>query len=134
MINARTQVLIQDDINAAGTIEWRMHTNATVSVDTGGTSATLTIGDQTLKMAILNAPTGAQITTGPAVRYSDDPALPAGSTDQANPGVTVVSIVLNPGTYNLQVLFNPQWPGMSASSFKTPGLVPIDSWSLTSHQ
>lgn len=134
MINGRTQVLIQDDINAAGTIEWRMHTNATVSVDTGGQSATLTIGDKTLKMAILNAPTGAQITTGQAVRYPDDPALPAGSTDQANPGVTVVSIVLNPGTYNLQILFNPQWPGMSASSFKTPGLVPLDNWSLTSHQ
>lgn len=134
LINARTQVLIQDDINASGAVEWRMHTNATVSVDTGGQSATLTIGDKTLKMAILNAPSGAQITTGPAVRYPDDPPTPTGNPDQDNPGVTVVSIVLNPGTYNLQVLFNPQWPGVSASSFKTPGFVPLDNWSLTSHQ
>lgn len=132
LINGRKQVLIQDDITAQGAIEWRMHTNATVSVDTGGQSATLTIGDKTLKMAILNAPSGAQITTGPAVRYPDDPPTPAGSPDQDNPGVTVVSINLAAGTYNLQVLFNPQWPGVS--NFNTPGFVALDNWSLTSHQ
>jgi hypothetical protein len=124
-------VLIQDDINSQGTVEWRMHTNATVSVDSGGQSATLTIGDQTLKMSILNAPSGAQITTGPAVRYPSDPPTPADSPDQPNPGVTVVSIILPAGTYNLQVLFNPQWPGFS--DFKIPGFVALNSWSLTSH-
>lgn len=108
-----------------------MHTNATVSVS--GTTATLTIGDKTLQMSILNPPDGVTMTTGAAVRFDTDPALPAGMTDQENPGVTVVMINLPAGTYSLQVLFNPQWDGMSASDFVTPASVPIDSWSLTSH-
>ncbi len=110
---------------------WRMHTNATVTVD--GTSATLKIGDKTLQMTILNPPNGVSITTGPAVRFSDDPPLPPDASDQENPGVTVVMINLPAGTYSLQVLFNPQWAGMSASDFKTPPAVAIDDWSLTSH-
>ncbi|KAI0719986.1 chondroitin AC/alginate lyase [Cerioporus squamosus] len=131
MINGRKQVLLQDDINASGDIMWRMHTNATVTVD--GTSATLKIGDKTMQMTILNPPSGVSISTGPAVRFSDDPALPDGASDQENPGVTVVMISLPAGTYSLQVLFNPQWSGMSASDFKTPAAVAIDDWSLTSH-
>ncbi|RDX51074.1 hypothetical protein OH76DRAFT_1347831 [Lentinus brumalis] len=130
-INGRKQVLLQDDINASGDIMWRMHTNATVAVD--GTSATLKIGDKTLQMTILNPPNGVSITTGPAVRFSDDPPLPPDASDQENPGVTVVMINLPAGTYSLQVLFNPQWAGMSASDFKTPPAVAIDDWSLTSH-
>ncbi|KAI0756795.1 chondroitin AC/alginate lyase [Daedaleopsis nitida] len=130
-LNGRKQVLLQDDITATGSIMWRMHTNATVTPS--GTGATLKIDDKTLEMTVLNAPDGATITTGPATRFSDDPALPEGETDQENKGVTVVMINLPAGTYNLQVLFNPQWDGMSSSDFKTPGLVAIDQWSLTSH-
>ena len=131
MINGRKQVLLQDDINASGSIMWRMHTNATVSVS--GTSATLTIGDKKLQMTILNAPDGVSMTTGPAQRFASDPALPEGQVDQPNPGVTVVMINLPAGSYSLQVLFNPQWSGMSDSDFKTPPAVAIDDWSLTSH-
>ncbi|KAH9857976.1 chondroitin AC/alginate lyase [Lenzites betulinus] len=131
MINGRKQVLLQDDINAAGDIMWRMHTNATVTVS--GTSATLTIGDQKMQMTILNPPEGVTITTGDAVRFPDDPPLPDGQVDQPNPGVTVVMINLPAGEYSLQVLFNPQWNGMSASDFVTPPSVGIDGWSLTSH-
>ena len=106
-----------------------MHTNASVSVN--GQSATLTIGSQTLTLTILNTP-GAQLTTGPATRYPTDPTPPAPDPD--NPGVTVVIIKLPAGTHSLQVLLNPQWPGMQASDFKTPPSVPLDNWSLTSHQ
>ena len=134
LINGRKQVLIQDDITAAQPVMWRMHTNATVTVDSSGTSATLVLDGQTLKMQILNAPSGAAFTTGLAVRFSDDPALPAGQSDQENPGVTVVMISLPAGTYNLQVLFNPQWSGMQSSDFKTPNFVAVDQWSLTSHE
>ncbi|TFY81844.1 hypothetical protein EWM64_g2166 [Hericium alpestre] len=133
-INGRKQVLIQDDINAQGTIMWRMHTNATVTVDSSGTSATLQIGDLKTTLQILTPPNGAQISTGPAQRFPNDPALPAGQSDQANPGVTVVMINLPAGTYNLQVLFNPQWSGMAAGDFKTPAFVALDDWSTTSHQ
>lgn len=131
-INARKQVLLQDEITASANVQWRMHTNATVTVDSSGTSATLQIGDQKMIMTILNPPSGAKINTGPAQRFSTDPTPPA--PDQDNPGVTVVSIDGMPGgTYNIQVLFNPQWPGMSSSDFKTPSSVPLDSWSTTSH-
>ncbi|KAH9898198.1 chondroitin AC/alginate lyase [Cubamyces lactineus] len=131
MLNGRKQVLLQDDIDAQGDIMWRMHTNATVQIS--GTSATLTIGDKKLQMTILNPPDGVTITQGPAQRFDDDPPLPSGATDQPNPGVTVVMINLPAGQYSLQVLFNPQWDGMSASDFVTPPSVPIDNWSLTSH-
>jgi hypothetical protein len=133
MLNGRRQVLLQDDITASASIMWRLQTNATVSVDSSGTSATLTINGKAVQMQILNAPSGAQITTGPAVRLSTDPPLPDGQTDQPNPGVTVVSIELSAGTYNLQVLFNPQWDGMSASDFVTPKFVAVNDWTLTSH-
>ena len=131
MINGRKQVLLQDDIDASGSIMWRMHTNATVEVS--GTSATLTIGDKKLQMQILNPPDGVTVTTGPAKRFDDDPALPQGASDQDNPGVTVVMINLPSGTYSLQVLFNPQWDGMSASDFVSPPSVALDSWTLRSH-
>lgn len=132
-INGRKQVLLQDDITTTQAIMWRMHTNATVTVDSSGTSATLKIGDQTLSMQILNPTSDMQISTGPATRLANDPPLPAGQTDQANDGVTVVMINVSAGTKSLQVLFNPQWPGMSSSDFKTPPAVAIDSWSLESH-
>ena len=133
MLNGRKQVLLQDDIEASQPIMWRMHTNATVKVDTSGTSATLTIGTQSLTMTILNAPAGAAFTTGDAVRFADDPPLPSDAVDSPNPGVTVVMINLPAGSHSLQVLFNPQWSGMSGSDFKTPPAVSIDDWSLTSH-
>lgn len=107
-----------------------MHTNATVNIGTGGTSATLTLDGQTMIMDILNPPAGAVFTTSAAVRFPTDPTPP--QPDQPNPGVTVVIISLPAGTYTLEVLFNPQWPGMSASDFITPPSVPLASWSLTS--
>ena len=112
---------------------WRMHTNATVSVDSSGTKATLTIGDNTLIMQVLSPTSGIQIATGPTERLPNDPPLPQGEVDSPNPGVTVVSISLPAGTYNLQVLFNPQWPDMQASDYVTPPSVSLDNWDLTSH-
>lgn len=135
MINGRKQVLLQDDITTSASFMWRMHTNATVNIDpSDGTKATLTIDDQTLQLQILNAPTGAVFTTMQPIRLSTDPPLPTGETDMPNPTVTVVTIQMQqPGTYSLQVLFNPQWPGMSASDFVTPPNVPVSQWSLHSH-
>jgi hypothetical protein len=131
MINGRKQVLLQDDINTGGEIMWRFHTNATVT--TSGTTATLQIGDETMTLEILNPPPGASFGTMNATRLSTDPPLPPDQVDQPNPGVTVVTINLPAGSYSLQVLFNPQWPGMSSSDFQTPPNVPLSQWSLTSH-
>ena len=130
-INQRRQVLIQDEINASAGVMWRMHTNATVSIDSAGTTATLTLDGQTMKISLLNAPSGAKFTTMEPVRFSTDPALPSGQVDQPNPGVTVLAISLDAGSYTLEVLFNPQWDGFT--DFATPNSVALDSWSLTSH-
>ncbi|KAJ7632996.1 chondroitin AC/alginate lyase [Roridomyces roridus] len=129
LLNGRKQVLLRDEVTASQGVMWRMHTNATVSIDTGGTSATLTLDGQTMKVSMLNAPSGATFTTSKAVRFDSDPTPPI--PDQDNPGVTVLLIDLPAGTYTLEVLFNPQWPG--SVSYVTPPSVSLDQWSLTSH-
>ena len=131
LLNARTQVLIQDEITASAPIMWRMHTNATVTISSDGTSATLNLDGQNMIVTMLNPPSGAVFTTNSAVRFPSSPPPP--QPDQLNPGVTVLIISVPAGTYTLEVLFNPQWPGMSASNFVTPPSVPLDNWSLTSH-
>lgn len=130
LINGRKQVLIQDEINASASVMWRAHTNATVSISSDGFTATLTIGSATTTVQLLNPPSGAAFTTMSAVRFPSDPAPP--QPDQPNDGVTVLVISLPAGSYTLEVLINPQWPGMSSSSYTTPGTVPLSQWSLTS--
>ena len=128
LLNGRKQVLLQDEIDATASVQWRMHTNATVTTD--GSSATLELDGQTMRVSILS-PSGASFSKGPAVRYDSDPTPPA--PDPENPTVTVLIIDLPEGQHNIQVLFNPQWSGMSASDFVTPSSVSLDNWSLTSH-
>jgi len=129
LLNGRKQVLIQDEITATSGVQWRMQTNATIVTD--GTSATLSLDGQTMKVSILNAPSGAVFSTSGAVRFTTDAVPPL--ADQANPGVSVLIIDLPAGTYSLQVLFNPQWSGMSSSDYVTPKSVALDSWTLSSH-
>ena len=108
-----------------------MHTNATVTVN--GASATLELDSQTMTVTLLNPPAGAAFSTSAAVRLPNSAEPAPGIPDQENPGVTVLTLQLPAGTYTLPILFNPQWPGMSASDFVTPTVVALDSWSLTSH-
>lgn len=84
-----------------------------------------------MKVAMLSPPSGAAFTTSDAVRFSSDVTPPV--PDQENPGVQVLIISLPAGTYTLQVLFNPQWSGMSSNDFVTPPTVALDGWSVTSH-
>lgn len=129
LLNGRRQFLLQDEIDSQSEVMWRMHTNATVQTD--GTSATLTIADNTMQVSLLNAPSGASFTTSPAVRFSTDPIPP--EPDQPNTNVTVLLIDLPAGSYTLEVLFNPQWNGMSSSDYVIPPSVALGNWSLTSH-
>ncbi|KAJ6604490.1 chondroitin AC/alginate lyase [Mycena vulgaris] len=128
LLNGRKQVLIQDEITSTAPVQWRMHTNATVTIDPSGTSASLALDGQTMQVSIQNPPTGAVFTTSEAKRFDTDPAPPV--PDQDNPGVTVLIISLSAGTYSLQVLFNPQWKDVS---LVTPPSVQLDSWTLRSH-
>lgn len=85
-----------------------------------------------MQVELINPPSGATFGTAQPVRYADDPPLPAGAQDQPNPGVTVLTIDLQPGQYSLQVLFTPQWEGVPQSSYVKPSAVPLSSWSLDS--
>ncbi|KAF7309798.1 hypothetical protein MIND_00351700 [Mycena indigotica] len=127
LLNGRKQVLLQDEVSSNTTIMWRMHTNATVSAS--GTTATLSRDGKTMDLSILNAPDSATFTTANATRLNTDVTPPA--PDQPNPDITVLIISLPAGTYNLQVLFNPQWN--DGTNFVTPPSVLLDNWDLASH-
>ncbi|EIW74347.1 heparinase II III family protein [Coniophora puteana RWD-64-598 SS2] len=133
MINARKQVLVQDEINSQAPVQWRAHTNATVSLSNNNQTATLTIGDATMVVELVNPPSGAAFSTVAATRLPTDPTLPAGGEDLPNDTVTVLAVSLPAGQYTLQVLMTPQWPGLSQGSLKSPGSVALDQWSLSSH-
>lgn len=85
-----------------------------------------------MKVEIINPPSGATFGKADPVRYTDDPPLPQGQVDQPNTGVTVLTIDLPAGQYSLQVLFSPQWDGMSSSDFVKPSSVPLSSWTVDS--
>ncbi|KAF9068310.1 chondroitin AC/alginate lyase [Rhodocollybia butyracea] len=128
-INNRTQMLVQDEITTTSSFQWRMHTNATVSVSSDGTSATLTIDNDKMTVSILSPSSGAKFSTSDAVRFPTDPIPP--EADQPNPNVTVLIIAMDAGTYSLQVLFSPQWTD-GTPSVKPPSVAFAD-WTLTSH-
>lgn len=110
-----------------------MHTNATISIDDASpTTATLSLDSQTLVVSLLNAPSGARFSTLAPVRFDSSPEPP--QPDSPNPGVSVLVVDLaQAGTYSLQVLFNPQWPGMAKGDYVEPAAVSLDKWSVTSH-
>lgn len=137
-LNARRQILIQDDISGIPSgqpVQWRAHTNATVT--TNGATATLVLGGQTLLASLLNAPSGVTFGTAQPTRAASDPPLPTGqyAEDIPNTGVTVLTVngPTDGSAWSNQVLLNPQWPAGVAASAVTPRAVPVQSWSVTSH-
>ena len=127
----RRQILLQDEL--AGITEnsqWRVQTNATVSIDSTGRVATMSLGGQTLVAQILS-PDSVTFTNLPSTRTSNAPPIAAGCTDMDNLGASVLAIDLPTGDNTVQVLFNPQWDDFS--DFKTPPTVALADWSLTSH-
>ena len=133
LLNARRQMLLQDEITGSSeSAQWRMHTNATISYSSGNRVASLALGGQTVRVSILDSAPSVTFQTLQPTRLSSDPSPPA--ADSPNPGVSVLAINIPAGTTTLQVLFSPQWPGLSTSDYKTPGSVALSSWSLTSHQ
>ncbi|KAK4703243.1 hypothetical protein P7C70_g2976, partial [Phenoliferia sp. Uapishka_3] len=135
MLNGRKQVLLQDEVNVPSVgVQWRMHTNATITMANNNQTAILALGGQTMNISILT-PSTATFGTEEPVRLSTDPTLPtdAASQDQPNPGVTVLTIQIPTGQQTLQVLFNPLWEGLASTDYVTPPTVAIADWSLTSH-
>ncbi|KAG7098244.1 hypothetical protein E1B28_000208 [Marasmius oreades] len=124
VLNGRKQVLIQDEVATTTGFQWRMHTNATVSID--GNTATLSLDGKEMKVVLVE-PQGVSWSRTDAVRMSGTPPAP----DQPNPGVSVLIAEVGQGTQRVQVLFNPTWD--DGTQLKTPPSVALDGWSLTSH-
>ncbi|CCF51198.1 hypothetical protein NDA11_007925 [Ustilago hordei] len=159
MLNGRRQVLVQDEIAQSSSItsvQWRVQTNGTVSISSDGKTATLTQssitdpnagvvgkvslgGTKTMKLQILSPSNAVFTSQGPPAQRIYGTAVysaPPEDSDQANVGVTALSIDLGgaqSGAQTLQVVWQPQWESLSAADQATPKSVPLSQWSLTSH-
>ncbi|GAA5866724.1 hypothetical protein JCM8547_002738 [Rhodosporidiobolus lusitaniae] len=135
-LNGRRQVLLRDEVSSTAAIQWRMQTNATVTMSNNNQTATLELGGETL-IATIQSPSGGAFTTLQPVRLSSDPTSSAGvtmSADQPNPDELVLAIDVAEGDQTIEVLFSPQWSDFSSSDYiSDPADVAIDDWSLTSH-
>jgi hypothetical protein len=141
LINDRKQILLQDDVaGATQDVQWRIQTNATISLDSAKTTATLELGGQTLTAKIISPASGAEFSELDPVKLSTDPASPAefvynGVSYDGNPehpGVSVLAVTMaNGGDFSLQVVFNPSWG--SGFTAVTPPSVPVTEWTTTSH-
>lgn len=127
---------------AGAEVQWRMQTNATITIDSAGTTATLELGGQSLEAKILSPSSGATFAQADPVKLSTDPASPAdfvynGVTYDGNPdhpGVKVLTITMASGTdFSLQVLFNPVYGSDAGVSLVTPPNVAVTEWTATSH-
>ncbi|BGP15469.1 hypothetical protein JCM10213v2_003448 [Rhodosporidiobolus nylandii] len=136
-LNGRRQVLLRDEITTTGTIEWRVQTNATLTMSNNGKTCEMSLGGQKLVAEITGASAeAATFTELPATRLSSDPNSSDGYTaspDQPNPTERVLAIQLDAGTQVIEVVFNPQWDGFEDSDFVSPPNVAIADWSVDSH-
>lgn len=131
MLPGRRQVLLQDELLEVTEIaQWRTQTNATISIDSSGRTATLSLGGEKLVAQILS-PDGVTFQDLPSTRTDRAPALAAGLHDIDNGDTRVLAIDIPAGSNTVQVLFNPQWSDFT--DFKTPPSVPLSSWTLDSH-
>ena len=159
MLNGRRQVLVQDEIAQSSQItdvQWRVQTNATVSISSDGKTATLTQssltdpnaatglkvslgGTKTMKVTILSPSNAVFTTDGPPANrvYGTAVAPPPGEdADIPDTGVTALQIKLGgaqSASQTVQVWWQPQWDSQTAADTTTPKSVPLSQWSLTSH-
>lgn len=159
-LNGRRQVLLRDEIAANNNIKdinWRVHTNATVTLSSDKKTATLKIskvtdpnaygGAQPLVASLpeektmvvkLTSPSNAQfamIKPDNTRLYGTDPNQAQGEDgDQSNPDVTLLYIQLAGGQQTtIETVWQPQWPSTQAADSTTPKSVQLSDWSLTSH-
>ncbi|PWN19472.1 hypothetical protein BCV69DRAFT_272086 [Microstroma glucosiphilum] len=158
-LNGRRQVLLQDEVSGGSgitSIEWRVQTNATISLNANKTQATLTISQvtdanswgnlsdplvsklpqkQTMLVSLINSGSATfAVETPPARVYGSDPNTASGEQgDQPNPGVSVLKVDFPSTTGMLQVLWQPQWENLGDADKATPNNVSLSNWSLTSH-
>ena len=131
-LNSRKQILLQDEVTVNAASQWRIQTNGTITIDSSGTTATLTIENKTMQVQILSGPSGAKFQNLPSSRTANAPQLLSGTVDQDNSPASVLAIDIPTGTTTLQVLWTPQWADKSFSPV-TPPNVALANWGLNSH-
>lgn len=161
MLNGRRQVLVRDEIAADSSINqinWRVHTNATVTLSADKKTATLKISnvkdpnawgnttnplvaslpkEETMIVKLLSPSAGQFDTIKPDEQrlYGSDPNQANGQQgDQPNPDVTLLFIELQGGSQQtIETVWQPQWSSLSAQDSAVPKSVALAGWSLTSH-
>ncbi|TIB34567.1 hypothetical protein E3P84_01741 [Wallemia ichthyophaga] len=140
LLNKRRQILLQDDIDTDAQMQWRIQTNATISLN--GQSADLELNGEKMTVRITN-PSYTDLEFGqekaepdssdelPENGEGENAAIP--NVDSHGNETNVLTIDIPAGSYSLQISFEPQWDGMSSDDFQTPKNVAIDDWSLRSH-
>jgi hypothetical protein len=131
-LNSRKQILLQDEVTVNAAAQWRVQTNGTITIDSSGSTATLTIEDKKMQVQILSGPSGAKFQDLPSSRTANAPPLLPGTTDQDNSPARVLAIDIPAGTTTLQVLWTPQWSDQNFKAVQPPS-VALASWGLDSH-
>ncbi|KAL0938150.1 uncharacterized protein CTRU02_207881 [Colletotrichum truncatum] len=130
MLNKRRQVLIQDEIGTSPhSFQWRMHTNASISYSKDQRTARLDLNNKTLDV-ILQSPVNAVFETLEPVPQGD--SRKDNLKDMSNEGVSVLAIDIFSGSSTVSVVFSPRWG--RDKEVKLPKLVPLEEWTLGSHE
>ncbi|KAL9938422.1 hypothetical protein V8E36_003045 [Tilletia maclaganii] len=162
-LNARRQILLQDELGSAAfsngqQVQWRVQTNASVSLSQDKRTATLTLQkivdpnaaynfntqlakQRSVIVRILDPTPSAAVFSvqgPPAERiYGSEPAQTQSGIDgdPTNTGVSVLAIELS-GTASpatISVLWQPQWDDLGSDDAAVPAQVGLDQWTTTSH-
>lgn len=116
---------IQDEVElaAAGTIAWRMHTEAAIAVASDGRSASLTLGGKRVWAGVIS-PAGARFS---AVAAQPDALSPHPAGQSSNPGISVLQVRLtNVKQATIVVWLVPLRDGEAPPSV-FPAIEPLDS-------
>jgi hypothetical protein len=121
----RSSAWIQDEVEltAAGTIVWRMHTEASVAVAVDGRSASLTLNGKRLWVG-LGSPSGARLAS---VAPAPDPLSPRPAGQSANHGISVLQVRLENVRQAVIVVWMVPLGEGEAPPDAFPNVVPLDS-------
>jgi hypothetical protein len=154
LLGGRTMVVIQDEISsAASESQWRMHTKASIQYSESGNIACessyprkiisikvsddlttdLTLNGKIMEVYIVSPPKASFKTVKP-IRNLHDPPLPEGEEDLPNTGISVLAVDIPSGNHTVAIIFSPVWDSSGEKSLKLSNPIPLEQWSLASHQ
>jgi hypothetical protein len=118
----RRNVLVQDNVREpTGDVWWFMHTPAEITVANDKRSATLRLGERTLRATIL-APQAAAFTVRPAKPFETSPRVP-GQADLDDLRKLAIHLVKPAGNTTIVVWFTPGDGVVPAPDFRS-----LETW------